>query len=241
MGKRFIETIKVGEVIHNAFNLTKDIDVFFSLYRENNQMFFFSRSRQEVIAECFSHPDFIYTKTAFCHSMSPFYLYNDTVCFYDATNGDIFTIDPEDRNLKPRYQWDFGINNFDVSILPDDKDRNYYMNFLNYGNDRYVFSFLLNAENDNYFITRFRFQKTHRTLLYNKKTKQHLFFHAFKEGFQCLPFFMNNEYMYAVLSPNYLPMIINEIGLNEENGEKLEQIKPDDNPVFVRYKFKNND
>jgi hypothetical protein len=241
LGDIHIETIKVGEIIHNTSNLTNDIDVCFTGSREKNKMFFFSRREKKIIGECFSRPDFIYMKTAFHHTASPFFIYNDSIFFYDTANGDIFTIDPNDRQLKPRYQWDFGMHNFDISLLPDDKDNNYYMKFLNYGNDEYAFSFLMNVENNNYFVARFRFKKIHRTIIYNKKTKKYLLFHEFNEGFQCMPNFMTDEYLYSIISPDYLPMIINENGLNEENRNKLKQIQEDDNCVVVRYKLKNND
>lgn len=240
-GENYIETIPINTIVHYAINLTKDIVVCFNNVRSNNKMFFFSRSRREIVADCFSHPDFIYTKTAFHHSATPFYVYNDTVCFYDAANGDIFSIDAVNKTLKPRYQWDLGIYNFDVSLLPDDRDRQYYMEFLHYGNTKYAFSFLLNSENDSYVIIRFRFQNKHKTIIYNKHTKNYLLFHEFIEGFQCIPVFLTNEYMYAILSPNYLPMMINEKVLNEENRTKLNQIQDDDNCIVVKYKFKNND
>jgi hypothetical protein len=241
-GENYIETIPIKDIVHYAINLTKDIVVCFNNFRtDKNKMFFFSESKREIIADCFSHPDFIYTKTVFHHSASPFYVYNNNVYFYDAANGDIFTIDTLKMILKPRYQWDFGEHNFDVSLLLDDKDMQYYMEFSYYGNTKYAFSFLLNAENDNYVITRFRFQNIHRTIIYNKHKKNYLLFHEFVEKFQCLPVFMTNEYMYAILSPDYLPMIINENGLNEENRMKLKQIQQDDNCVVIKYKFKNND
>jgi hypothetical protein len=240
-GEVYIKKFKTGEVIHDFNNLTEDIDVFFTGTRENNKMFFFSRSQQKVIDECFSRPDFVYTETVFKHTNSPFYIYNDTVCFYDGANGDIFTINPKNRELKPRYQWDFGIHNFDISLLPNDKDKRYYMEFSNYGNNQYAFAFLLNAENDEYVITRFRFKRKHKTIIYNKRSKEYRIFHKFKEDFQCCPIFMNNEYMYSIFTPDYLSIIINEKGLNEKGREILNNIKPDDNSVVVRYKFKRND
>jgi hypothetical protein len=240
-GKSYIEKFKVKEIIHYAFNLTKDIDVFFTNTREKNKMFFFSRSRQKVIDECFPRPDFIYTETMFKHTNSPFYVWNNDVCFYDGANGDIFTVDPENLRLKPRYQWDFGTHNFDVSLLPKDRDKRYYMEYSGYGNNQYAFHFILNAENDRYVIVRFMFGRKHRTIVYNKQSEKYLIFHEFKEGFQCAPCFMSNEYMYAILSPDYLSMIINENGLDENGREKLNNIKPEDNSVVVRYKFKRND
>jgi hypothetical protein len=240
-GENHIKTMLIKDIIHHASNLTQDIVVCFMKVRSKNQMFFFSRSKKKIIAECFSRPEFVYTKTVFHHTDSPFYVYNNNVYFYDAANGDIFAIDTVEMMLKPRYQWDFGKHNFDVSLLPDDRDSQYYMEFLHYGNTKYAFSFILNAENDNYVITRFRFQNKHRTIIYNKHTKNYLFFHEFIEGFQCCPIFLTNEYMYAILSPDYLSLIVNEKGLDEENRKKLNQIQQDDNCVVIKYKFKNND
>jgi hypothetical protein len=45
--------------------------------------------------------------------------------------------------------------------------------------------------------------------------------------------FLTDKYMYAILAPDYLSMIINENGLDEKNGAKLKQIRQDDNCTVV--------
>jgi hypothetical protein len=76
-------------------------------------------------------------------------------------------------------------------------------------------------------------------IVYNKSQKKYLLFSGFsEENGQCLPFFMNNEYMYTIISPaDGLPVFSEEI-LNKENKKKLERTQPDDNCIIIRYKFK---
>lgn len=207
-------------------------------------MLFFSKKDKKILAKSYDFPDFIITKTLFKHSNNPFHIYKDTVRFYQAYNGDIFDLDATNYSLKPRYQWDMGKHNFDISTLsvPDNLSHvetlKYFMNLYAKENHKYAINFLLNRENDKYFMARFTFKGMHRSLVYNKVDGSYKLFHKFKEGFQCVPYFMDNEYMYNSISPEYLNMIIVPDVLDKENREKLERIKETDNPVIIRYKFK---
>jgi hypothetical protein len=238
-GVNYIETIKIGEPAHEFANLTDDIYVFYSHFRKNSKIFFFSKKQGQMVNETFPLPDFVYKKTMFHHTYPPFYVYRNDLCFYDAANGDVYTIDSETMKLKPRYQWDMGKYTFDISLINDndDRDKMYYLDFFQYDN-RYAYCFLYNVENDNYFITTFRFRQKFMTVIYNKNTKKHLLFTEFLEGGKCTPNLITDEYIYVIASIELLPAIINNRLLDEENQKKLEQIRPDDNCVIIGYKFK---
>jgi hypothetical protein len=238
-GVNYIETIKIEEIAHEFANLTDDIYVFFSRFRKNNKIFFFSKKQGKIVNETFPLPDFVRKKTVFHHTYPPFYVYRDNLCFYDAANGDVYTIDPENMELKPRYQWDMGKYTFDISLLNDNDniDINYYLDFFKYDN-RYAYCFIYNGENDNYFITSFRFRQEIFSIFYNKNTKKHLLFTEFLEGGKCALHFITNEYMYVIADMEILSLAVNKKLLDEENQKKLEQIQPDDNCVIIRYKFK---
>jgi hypothetical protein len=238
-GVNHIETIKTGEVAHEFANLTDDIYVFYSHFRVNNKIFFFSKKQGKTVGETFPLPDFVHKKTMFHHTYPPFYVYRDSLCFYDAANGNIYTIDPETMTLKPRYQWDMGKYTFDISLINDNesKDKISYLDFYNNDN-RYAYCFIFNVENDKYVITTFRFRQKFMTVIYNKNTKKHLLFTEFIEGVKFMPHFVTDEYAYIIADIATLPMEVNNKLLDEENQRKLERIQPDDNSVIVRYKFK---
>jgi hypothetical protein len=238
-GVNYIETIKISESANEFANLTDDIYVFYSHFRENNKIFFFSKKQGKIVNETFPLPDFVYKKTMFHHTYPPFYVYRDNLCFYDAANGDIYTVDPETMKLKPRHQWDMGKYTFDVSLINDNDDRNkmYYLDFFQH-DTRYAYCFLYNVENDNYLITTFRFRQKFMTVIYNKNTKKHLLFTEFLEGGKFSPILITDEYAYVIASIEILPAIVNNKLLDEENQKKLEQIQPDDNCVMIRYQFK---
>ncbi|MDR2037256.1 MAG: 6-bladed beta-propeller [Bacteroidales bacterium] len=236
--EKYVKKLRVPRITRHMINLTEDIDVHFEATTKRNKMFFYSRKEKKIIKECFPRPDFVYYKTIFKHTNSPFYVCNDTVCFYDGANGDIYTIDSDKLELKHRHQWDFGEYNFDISLLPPDEDMKYYMDFSNYGNNQYAFTFICNVENNDYLITRFWFRQQAKTIIYHKKNKDHFLFHTFKEGFQCMPLFINDKYLYSAASPDFLSLVINEKVLDEKNRKILSNIKENDNSVIIRYKFK---
>jgi hypothetical protein len=242
IGTRYIETIKIGEVVHEFANLTDDIYAFYSKARKNNKILFYSKKQGKIINEAYPVPDFVFQKTPFNYGYPPFFVYRDNLCFFKGINGDVYTIDPETMELKLRYQWNFEEYNFDISLLDDNdsKDRNYYEDFFRYGNDKYVFCFFMKGENDNYFITSFLFRQKVMHIIYNKNNKKYLLFNYFSEGGDCVPYFINNEYIYAIYSPTELPIFSEKILeiLDEEDMKKLKETHPEDNCVIIKYKFK---
>ncbi|MDD4781810.1 MAG: 6-bladed beta-propeller [Tissierellia bacterium] len=237
----FIRRIKLPRdlpVVHQFHLLIPDIYVFAS-YASDFKIFFYSVKDNKIIEGDYNLPEWFNHKTTFAPaSRNPFYLYNDTVCFNQIYNGDVFTLSPIDYDLLPRYSWDFGVNNFDPSILPEDETFDYYLELLKKISINYAILFQIYQENDEYYFTRFKFKNRYKHLILNKNTHEYLLFERFKEGGQCLPQWIDEDAIYTFVSPGFLHHIIDPSFLNEENQYKYSQIKEDDNPVIIKYIFK---
>jgi hypothetical protein len=183
-------------------------------------------------------PKWVARKTTFSFSKNPFYVYNDSLCFEQPYNGDVFTISPSDYELMPRYFWDFGQYNFDISVLPQNESINFYLDLSKKISMNYAVLFQIYKENSLYYMTRFKHKNRYKHLIFNKKTSSYLLFGKFKEGGQCLPQWIDEDAVYTFVSPIFLNQVINPSSLNEENRLKYQHIKDDDNPVIIKYIFK---
>ncbi|GHT08205.1 hypothetical protein FACS189426_03270 [Bacteroidia bacterium] len=236
--KETIRLPKGEQAIHFYTQLTPDIYVFFNKYREKNKLFFYSISKQEIISETYSDwPDYM-NETPFGGQDTPFHILNDTVCFYEYYSGDIFTIDAKTMELQPRYQFDFGEHNFTISKIPENETMQFYLKFSFYVTEKYVTFFSPVDENSNYYISRFYYKKKAKQVILDKRNKQYKIFNAFKEGFQCMPYYMDEEAMYAFVPPNRLDFVVKPEVLDEENLLRYKSVQEDSNPVIIKYYFK---
>lgn len=235
----YIETIYIPEVIHYFGHLTEDIYVLFMDVRKDFKMFFYSKSKKQIIAEAYEFPDYIMEKTYLHHTYSPFYEFNDSLFFIQAYNGQVFNINSTPSiSLTERYKWDFGKHNLEISTIPQGEDYQFYINYLRSINYKYPLSFLLNSENHNFFITRFKYKHRYKNLIYRKKNRTYLLLDKFSEDFHLFPFFITDEALYACLLPQYLSYAVNAAVLNMENRNILKEIRDDNNPVIIKYSFK---
>ena len=241
-GNEHKEKVDISEIIavRNVENLTEDVYVFFAYSgrEDKEKMFFYSRNEKKIIAKEYDFPGKVLI-TSFGHNITPFYFYSDSIFFFQAFNGDIFSIDIQNFKLVPRYSWDFGENTLEKSkIVPYNDTPNYYRQLSANGSRKYAMQFGLNAENSHYFMTSFFFNNKPMGLIHNKKDNTNIILRHFKEGFQCVPHFMDEEAMYSWFTYDYLSGIVNESVLDEENKIKLRNVKEDDNSVIVKYTFK---
>jgi hypothetical protein len=201
-------------------------------------MFLYSKRDNSFIRADYGLPRRV--KGILSPTYNPFHVYNDTVNFRQRYNGDVFTLS-EDGNLHPRYGWDFGPYNFELSLIPEDLPRDYHLRGLsNYVpiND-YATYFLISIENTKYYMSRFQFKMENRHIILNKATGEHILFKEFIEGGQLIPMWMDEEAVYTAVSPELVSCVINPSVLDKENKQKYHQIKEDDNPVVIKYTFKN--
>ena len=140
--------------------------------------------------------------------------------------------------LEPRYKWDFGESNFELSILPEDQSIEFYSELIKKINIGYAVNFQIYQENTNYYFTRFKYGNRYNHLIFNKLTGDYLLFEQFKEGGQCIPLWIDEKNIYAFVSPFYIDKIVSQSILNEKDKSKLSNIKEDDNLIIIKYKLK---
>lgn len=223
-------------VMHYFANISPDQYLFFSQARKEGKILCYDLHKEKTVSESYDLPEFLFFNTPYHHSYSPFYLCGDQLCFVQGYNGDVFTVEGAGK-LSPRYQWDFGEYNFDISKL-EDRSIEYYVKYARTIGSKYVNTFVAYGENSTYYMTRFKFRNTLYHLIFNKRDKSCKIFNSFKENCMCFPFVVDDFAAYSFVSPKELSFVINSEVLDEENKKKYESVTLDDNPIIIRYVFK---
>ncbi|MDR1719815.1 MAG: 6-bladed beta-propeller [Dysgonamonadaceae bacterium] len=241
-GEDYKETIRLPDsetTTHYYTQLTPDIYIFINPFRvQENKMFFFSKSKNEIIYETYdNYPDYM-GKTSFGFSKNPFYIVNDTVCFSQLYNGDVYAIDKESMKLLPRYLFDFKEHNFTIADIPRDETIEYYLQFRNYVSNKYATFFMPENENPDYFFSRFYFKQKAKHILIDKKKHEIKVFNTFTENIQCFAEYIDKEAMYAVTTYDKLDFVVKPELLDVENARKLESVNEESNQVIVKFYFK---
>lgn len=153
-------------------------------------MVVYNAQQNKIISEMYDLPDFLFFNTLYHHSYSPFYVYDNKVHFTQSYNGDVFTI--ENNSLAPKYRWDFGEKNFDITNL-EDKPIEYYMKYTRTTGSQYANTFITYGENSKFYMTTFFFNNKTFSLVYDKKSGNSSIFNSFKEGHKCIPIYVDEE------------------------------------------------
>lgn len=227
---------KETKAFHHFIGLTPAKYLLLSNSKTGNKMLWYDVDKQEVYAEDYDIPSFIFFNTPYHHTWSPFYVYNDTVHFVQGYNGDVFTVDTI-GNLTLKYHFDFGKYNFDISDLPE-KDIKYYIRHKATEGANYANRFITYGENSRYYICSFSFKNRFYQLVLNKETKEVFTFQQYKEGCYAFPMYMDEEALYTCLMPVELAHTVNPDLLSESERKKWDSITSDDNLIVVKYNFK---
>lgn len=241
-GEKFKKRISLPEetfkAVHQFVELSPTEYILFAEFREGKKMLWYDVVKGEIIAENYDIPSFILAKTFYHHSFTPFYVFNDTVHFVQGYNGDVFVADSV-GGLKPKYQFDFGKYNFDISELKiKEESIEFYMHYAQTTGAKYANSFIAYGENEKYYMSRFKYQKRIHHLLLNKKTGEAYSFKKLKEGCFCFPLCVDERHLYFIAMPQELPAFINPEVLSDEDQKKFYSVSLDDNPIVIKYTFK---
>lgn len=223
-------------VVHNFIELTPHSYLLFSDAGKGNKMHWYDTEKNDVIAETYDLPEFLFFNTPYHNSFTPFYCYNDSVRFVQAYNGDVFTATTKGE-LKSTYRFDFGEYNFDISTL-EEKPIEYYVVHSNTTGAKYANRFIAYGENSKYYMARFKFHNRLYHLLLDKRKGEVYCFNKLKEDCFCFPLCMDEKALYFVASPDELDMAINKDVLSAEDKKKQEAISPNDNHIVIKYTFK---
>lgn len=223
-------------VVHNFIELSPDRYLLFPAARKGNKMVWYDVAEDRAVAEDYNLPEFLFFNTPYSHTFSPFYMFNDTVHFVQAYNGEVYVAD-KDGGLKPKYDFDFGEYNFDISTLKEESVE-YYVRHSHSIGARYANRFIAYGENSRYYISRFAFRRSLYHLVMNKRDGSVMTFQRLKEKCLCFPVCMDETALYFFASPQELQVAINPEILSDEERKKFDSVLPDDNPVVIKYTFK---
>lgn len=238
LGQKFVEKISLPltvPAIHNFVALNKNTYLFFCLSRDGNKIVIYDIKQKKILSEMYDLPKFLFFNTVYHHSYSPFYIYDGKVHFVQAYNGDVFTI--ENNSLVPKYLWDFGEQNFNVSGL-EEKPIEYYLKYARSVGAKYANTFIAYGENSRYYLTEFFFNKKINSFIYNKQNKSCSVFNTFKEGHRCIPASVDESTVYYFSRASDINIIVNVKELDDVNKKICEGLTDDDNPIIIKYTFK---
>lgn len=223
-------------VLHNFIELSQNKYLLFSASKRGNKMIWYDVSNNDIISEDYNLPEFLFFNTPYHHTYTPFYVFNDTVHFVQAGNGEVFVADTI-GGLRTKYNFDFGKYNFDISKLEEESVEFYVRHSHSIGT-KYANRFLAYGENSNYYISRFSFQKGIQHLLMDKKNNNIITFGRTKEKCLLMPVYMDENFLYYFASPQELQVAINPKILSDEDVVRFNSVSPDDNLVVIKCKFK---
>ena len=231
---------------HNFINVSPDTVLF---YTASNEKLFslYARSKDEILRQFY---DALHHNFPIKTQNTPLYKSNGNIYFTDAAQNHFYKY--ENDSLISQYTWDFGKYNFNhYEELPLDQDVlsliNYFKNIEN-NKDNAAYNFQARLVTSNYVFTSFFFvqdgEQKFGNIIYNTQTDQAEFFEQFKEGGNFYSANICAGGIYDVIPPQVITnQDLGIIGpsleiLSETDKEKWSKITLNDNPVIVRYTFK---
>ncbi len=238
-GEKFIESFSLPDsirAVHHFKILNKDTYVFNS-DSENIDLFFYSKSKNEVVSSLSTLPNFLMS-TPFNFGPSPFSYYNDSLRYHMGYDGSLYNIDFNDFSLNKRYFLDFGKHNFILSDLPLNRSALFYWEYSKSIANKIATGFVGFFETDNYLITRFRYKNEFYALFYNKIDDKLQITFKTKEGVELMFSFMENDIIYGVIPAEFAHLFVNDKVVSVENFEKLQKLTSDSNLLMIKYVLK---
>lgn len=234
--KGYIHLPPTVGAVHQFSAVSPDVYLYFSEAREGNKIIAYDIKKDIIISEFYDKPNFVFFSTLYHHTYSPFYIFENKVHFVQAYNGDVFTF--EDGDLSPKYLWNFGKYNFEITDLEENKDVPYYLEHYRTIGSKYATIFIAYVENSKYYVTQFSFQKKMCTLIHDKKNNCSTVFNSFKEGHRLIPTNIDESTICFLAEPRTLAIVINRDELSEENQRVYDSIDLESNPVILKYTLK---
>lgn len=222
--------------VHEFISLSPAKYLIFSSSRNGNKMIWYDALKEQVYKEDYDLPSFLFFKTPYHHTFSPFYLYGDTVHFVQGYNGEVFVADSL-GTLSSKYHFDFGKANLLLSDLPD-KDIKYNIRHRHAEGTKKATCFITYGENSHYYICSFSYQNRPMHLIVDKREGKVCSFSYYEENCSSFPFYMDEEALYSLLYPKELYKAVSPQVLSGKDAERYKYITLENNPIIVKYVFK---
>lgn len=237
LGGKFIEKKRLPDIAGAYSSLqfqNKDTIAFFT-YDYDNRLKFYSLSKDKIIDEYFHEEK----KDIFCKDVFPF---PHSLC--RSLTNTIYSLSK--TTLTELYHWDFGNLNNDIEKLEFPSGWN-QQEKIQYAKDAY------SSKSVNYVIefhgqnSRYRYAMVVRRnkyiqLFYDGKKQSLLQFERTKEGLQLYPIYFGEDFILCTPEGG-LPLddIFPEKLRNEEQRRIIQSHSEEENPILIKYVFKNED
>ncbi len=234
---KFIEKKRLPDIVGAYSSLqfqNKDTVALFT-YDYNNRLKFYSLSKDKIIGEYFHEEK----KDIFCKDVFPF---PHTLC--RALTNTIYSL--SGATLTELYRWDFGYLNNDIEKLEFPSGRN-QQEKIQYAKDVYSsksVNYVIESHGQN---SKYRYAMVVRKnkyiqLFYDRKKQDLLQFERTQEGLQLHPAYFGEDFILCTPEGG-LPLddIFPEKLRNEGQRRIIHSHSEEENPVLIKYVFKNED
>ena len=234
-GGKFIEIKKLPEIAgaYNSLQFQNKDTIAFFTYDYDHRLKFYSLSRNEILDEYF--PEDI--KDVFCRGVFPF-----PHAFRRSLTNTIYSL--SGATFTELYRWDFGDLNNDIEKLEFHPNMS-KQEIIQYAKDVYSsksVNYIIDSQGQN---SRYRYamvvrQNKYIQLFYNRKNHDLLQFERTKEGLQLYPIYFGEDFILCTPEGG-LPLndLFPEKLRNEDQQRIIQSHSEQENPVLVKYVFKN--
>lgn len=237
LGGKFIEKKRLPDSTgaYNSFQFQNKDTIALFTYDYDNRLKFYSLSKDKIIGEYFPEEK----KDIFCKDVFPF---PHSLC--RALTNTVYSL--SGATMTKLYRWDFGNLNNDIEKLEFPSGRN-QQEKIQYVKDAYAsksVNYVIESHGQN---SRYRYAMVVRKnkyiqLFYDRKKQGLLQFERTKEGLQLYPIYFGEDFILCTPEGG-LPLddIFPEKLRNEEQRRIIQAHSEEDNPVLIKYVFKNED
>jgi len=220
--------------VHYFKSISKDTIALYQMF-EQEKVFFYSISKKKVFNIQHELPDYLYRHLPISNKNSPFQLIRGELRLFEPFSNNIYTL--KNELFIPKYMWNFGKYNFDITSVDPNRDGKFYQKYFE-DNDC-IHLFVSYTENNSMVITQFKYQKYMYSLVYLKKNRNYVILDKFKEGVLYPLYPVNlNDGLFITAEPSHVKYYINSDILNSKTSNFPLEVKAQDNPVIIKYKFK---
>ncbi len=234
--KKTIHLPNIVGAYYSFVNINKDLIAFWT-FDYDNRLKIYSHSAGQMIHEHFPDKDNIFTNIEM-----PIFPYDKYVS--RVNNNTVYKI-TDHGDIIEGYKWDFGkLNNTHRMIknAPKIKSQEDMIENIDKINSSKIINyyFIRAGGNARYIYTKLNRKNRHFNIFYDKLHKKSIVFDQTIENVQLFPLFWSDNYMIG-----FIPDIITEIDdiipdniLNEKNIQLKRNLSQFDNPILVKYYFK---
>ncbi|HIT46353.1 MAG TPA: 6-bladed beta-propeller [Candidatus Cryptobacteroides merdipullorum] len=169
---------------------------------------------------------------------APFFEFMGKPCFFRTEDGLVWTFDADKCRLEPYIAWDFGKYSCRGEEIPEDKDVEWYHDFIfEYSKHRISPFMEIKASGSRLFAEVAHNGKLH-TVYHDLETGESLLFEKTVEGMSFLPELFRDGVMYKFIDYTFLPEYVNREILDPVSQAAYDKVLAEEGAAIVRYRLK---